>query len=57
MAYSIFNQKISDTLTQPMFLGDSVNVARFDKQKFEVFEKLTEKQLSFFPTNSVKQRI
>jgi ribonucleoside-diphosphate reductase beta chain len=48
MAYSIFNQKISDTLTQPMFLGDSVNVARFDKQKFEVFEKLTEKQLSFF---------
>jgi len=48
MTYSIFNQKISDTLTQPMFLGDSVNVARFDKQKFEVFEKLTEKQLSFF---------
>jgi len=48
MSYSIFNHKISDTLTQPMFLGDSVNVARFDKQKFEVFEKLTEKQLSFF---------
>ena len=48
MSYSIFNHTISDTLTQPMFLGDSVNVARFDKQKFEVFEKLTEKQLSFF---------
>ena len=48
MSYSIFNHKIIDTLTQPMFLGDSVNVARFDKQKFEVFEKLTEKQLSFF---------
>ena len=31
-----------------MFFGDSVNVARFDQQKFEVFEKLTEKQLSFF---------
>ena len=31
-----------------MFFGDSVNVARFDKQKFEMFEKLTEKQLSFF---------
>jgi ribonucleoside-diphosphate reductase beta chain len=31
-----------------MFFGDSVNVARFDKQKFEIFEKLTEKQLSFF---------
>ncbi|HCX13135.1 MAG TPA: ribonucleotide-diphosphate reductase subunit beta, partial [Gammaproteobacteria bacterium] len=48
MSYSIFNKVISDTLTQPMFFGDTVNVARFDKQKFEVFEKLTEKQLSFF---------
>ena len=48
MAYSIFTKKISDTLTEPMFFGNSVNVARFDKQKFEVFEKLTEKQLSFF---------
>ncbi len=48
MSYSIFSKTISDTLTQPMFFGDSVNVARFDKQKFEMFEKLTEKQLSFF---------
>ena len=48
MAYSIFNQKINDTLKEPMFFGDSVNVARFDQQKFEMFEKLTEKQLSFF---------
>ena len=48
MSYSIFNQTINDTLVEPMFFGDSVNVARFDKQKFEMFEKLTEKQLSFF---------
>jgi ribonucleoside-diphosphate reductase beta chain len=48
MSYSIFNQTISNTLTEPMFFGDSVNVARFDQQKFEMFEKLTEKQLSFF---------
>lgn len=48
MAYSIFNQEINDALKQPMFFGDSVNVARFDQQKFEIFEKLTEKQLSFF---------
>ena len=48
MTYSIFNKTISNTLTQPMFFGDTVNVARFDKQKFEMFEKLTEKQLSFF---------
>ncbi|BAS67864.1 class Ia ribonucleoside-diphosphate reductase subunit beta [Bathymodiolus septemdierum thioautotrophic gill symbiont] len=48
MAYSIFTKRISDTLTEPMFFGNSVNVARFDKQKYKVFEKLTEKQLSFF---------
>ena len=48
MAYSIFNQEINATLKEPMFFGDSVNVARFDQQKFEMFEKLTEKQLSFF---------
>jgi len=48
MSYSIFNQKINDTLTEPMFFGDSVNVARFDQQKFKIFESLTEKQLSFF---------
>jgi len=48
MPYSIFSKTVSNTLTQPMFFGDSVNVARFDKQKFEMFERLTEKQLSFF---------
>ncbi len=48
MSYSIFTKEVSDTLTEPMFFGNSVNVARFDKQKYEVFEKLTEKQLSFF---------
>jgi ribonucleoside-diphosphate reductase beta chain len=48
MSYSIFNKKNNDTLAEPMFFGNSVNVARFDKQKFEIFEKLTEKQLSFF---------
>ncbi len=48
MSYSIFNKRVVDTLTQPMFFGETVNVARFDKQKFEMFEKLTEKQLSFF---------
>lgn len=48
MSYSIFSKTISDTLTEPMFFGNTVNVARFDKQKFEIFEKLTEKQLSFF---------
>ncbi len=31
-----------------MFFGQSVNVARFDQQKHAIFEKLIEKQLSFF---------
>jgi len=48
MSYSIFNQEINNTLKEPMFFGEAVNVARFDQQKFEMFEKLTEKQLSFF---------
>ena len=48
MAYSTFNKKINEITNQPMFFGDTVNVARFDKQKFAIFERLTEKQLSFF---------
>jgi ribonucleoside-diphosphate reductase beta chain len=46
--YSIFNQTKTDATKEFMFFGNSVNVARFDKQKFEIFDKLTEKQLSFF---------
>ncbi|MDP5253524.1 MULTISPECIES: class Ia ribonucleoside-diphosphate reductase subunit beta [unclassified Vibrio] len=48
MAYSTFSQQKNDQLKEPMFLGQSVNVARYDQQKYEVFEKLIEKQLSFF---------
>lgn len=31
-----------------MFFGESVNIARYDRQKYNIFEKLIEKQLSFF---------
>lgn len=48
MSYTTFSHKVTDSLTQPMFFGETVNVSRFDKQKFDIFEKLTEKQLSFF---------
>ncbi len=48
MAYSTFCQIPNDQLKEPMFFGQSVNVARYDQQKYEVFEKLIEKQLSFF---------
>ena len=48
MAYSTFCQIPNDQLKEPMFFGQSVNVARYDQQKYEIFEKLIEKQLSFF---------
>lgn len=48
MLYSVFNPKPVNALTQPMFLGEPVNVARYDEQRYPVFEKLIEKQLSFF---------
>lgn len=48
MAYTTFSQVQNDQLKEPMFFGLPVNVARFDQQKHGVFEKLIEKQLSFF---------
>ncbi|RLV61208.1 ribonucleotide-diphosphate reductase subunit beta [Parashewanella curva] len=48
MAYSTFCQQPNDATKEPMFFGQPVNVARYDQQKYEVFEKLIEKQLSFF---------
>lgn len=48
MSYTIFCQTHNDQLKEPMFLGQPVNVARYDQQKYEMFEKLIEKQLSFF---------
>ncbi|MCL1037933.1 ribonucleotide-diphosphate reductase subunit beta [Shewanella corallii] len=48
MAYSTFCQTPNDATKEPMFFGQPVNVARYDQQKYEVFEKLIEKQLSFF---------
>lgn len=48
MTYSIFCQTKNNALTEPMFFGQPVNVARYDQQKFPIFEQLIEKQLSFF---------
>ncbi len=48
MAYSTFSKPANNPLQEPMFFGQTVNVARFDQQKHEIFEKLIEKQLSFF---------
>ncbi|WP_421850667.1 class Ia ribonucleoside-diphosphate reductase subunit beta [Marinomonas sp.] len=48
MSYSTFNRKHFDSTKEPMFFGENVNVARYDQQKHPIFEKLIEKQLSFF---------
>jgi ribonucleoside-diphosphate reductase beta chain len=48
MSYTTFNQTPTNALLEPMFLGNSVNVSRYDQQRYMAFEKLIEKQLSFF---------
>ncbi len=48
MTYTTFNQVPNDALQEPMFMGNSVNVSRYDQQRYMAFEKLIEKQLSFF---------
>ncbi|MBF6057858.1 MULTISPECIES: class Ia ribonucleoside-diphosphate reductase subunit beta [Thiomicrorhabdus] len=46
--YSTFCRANNDAMKEPMFFGQNVNVARYDQQKYPFFEKLIEKQLSFF---------
>lgn len=48
MAYSTFTTNKNDQMLEPMFFGQNVNVSRYDQQKYQIFEKLIEKQLSFF---------
>ena len=48
MTYTTFNKVPNNALLEPMFLGNSVNVSRYDQQRYMSFEKLIEKQLSFF---------
>lgn len=48
MLYSTFSRTPNNALEEPMFFGQPVNVARYDQQKYETFEKLIEKQISFF---------
>ena len=45
---SVFSKLDNNALKEPMFFGNPVNVACYDQQKYEIFSKLTEKQLSFF---------
>ena len=45
---TVFNKEQVDILTEPMFFGSGLGIARYDIQRHKVFEELTEKQLSFF---------
>lgn len=47
-SYSVFSKQPNNSLNEPMFFGQPVNVARYDQQKHPIFEQLIEKQLSFF---------
>ena len=46
--YTTFSTLNNNAMLEPMFFGNPVNVSRYDQQKFGVFERLIEKQLSFF---------
>lgn len=48
MRFQTFNTNKIDATTQPMFFGECVNVARYDKQKYPFFEKQVKKQISFY---------
>ena len=48
MSYTTFSRNHNNQLQEPMFFGQTVNVSRYDQQKYPIFEKLIEKQLSFF---------
>ena len=41
MKYSTFVQSSNNPLKEPMFFGQPVNIARYDQQKFEIFEKFS----------------
>ena len=45
---SIFKANKIDATEQTCFFGEPVNIARYDKQRYSIFEKLTDKQLGFF---------
>lgn len=45
---TIFSSEKFDATEEKCFFGRPVNIARYDKQRYPTFEKLTDKQLSFF---------
>ena len=45
---TVFSNRKIDATQQTCFFGESVNIARYDKQRYPTFEKLTEKHLGFY---------
>jgi ribonucleoside-diphosphate reductase beta chain len=45
---TVFNNEQFDATQETCFFGKPVNIARYDKQRYNIFEKLTDKQLGFF---------
>lgn len=45
---SIFDNNHVDATQENCFFGSPVNIARYDKQRYPAFDKLTQKQLGFF---------
>lgn len=49
MSFSTFNPNQVDNTKQPMFFGEGLNVARFDKLKYQhIDDAFTQKELGFF---------
>ncbi len=46
--FTSYNHTANDQLQEPMFLGNPMNIARYDQQRHPIFEKLTERQISLF---------
>ncbi|MGS6169345.1 class Ia ribonucleoside-diphosphate reductase subunit beta, partial [Enterobacter hormaechei] len=48
MAYTPFSHTKHDPVQEALGFGEPVNVSRYDQHKYDIFEKMIEKQLSFF---------
>lgn len=48
MKFSVFDRTPNDATKEDMFLGQPINVQRYDQSKYGVYNDLTEKQKSFF---------
>ena len=46
--YTTFNRNDVDASAEPMFFGEPVGVARYDQNRYPIFEKLIDRQHSYF---------